>query len=327
MAKSYLHITPSLRSQIFRLRSMKFSYRATAKELGIHHSTVSREIRRNSDANGYDPLRAQKIAEARRHLASVRPKTFTGEVREWVLKYLKQDFSPVQISGRLKRLEVANISHEAIYRMIWKDKRNGGDLYKHLRHSGKKYNKRGAKNAGRGCIPGRVDIDERPKIVEDKVRIGDWEIDLVVGTQVKGFVLLTMVDRASKFVVIRRLRDKTADGAAKAIIEALQGLPVHTITSDNGKEFAKHADVSKALKTLCFFAKPYHSWERGLNEHTNGLIRQYLPKKQSFEGLSLKTVQLIEERLNNRPRKVLDFMTPKEIFLTSQSIHYGALAG
>jgi len=293
MPKSYHHMTLELRSQIFTLKSIGLSCRAIAAHVGVHYSTIYRELYRNSTQSGYSPSSAQVMASKRRHVASSRPKTITPELRDIILELLKKDFSPVQISGRLKKTRGICVSHETIYRMISKNKREKGNLYTHLRHKGKKYNKRGSKNAGRGCIPGRIDIDARPKIVDQKVRIGDWEGDLVIGSQTKGVVLMTLVDRASKFTIIRRLYNKTAKGSAKAIISALKGLPCHTITSDNGKEFAAHARVSKALRTLFFFAKPYHSWERGLNEHTNGLIRQYLPKGTSFEGLSLKNIRII----------------------------------
>lgn len=159
----------------------------------------------------------------------------------------------------------------------------GGTLYKHLRHHGKKYNKRSSGKAGRGCIPNRVDIDERPPIVAEKTRLGDWEGDTIIGAKHQG-AIVSYVDRCSKFTILKKIDRKTADFGTMATIEKLgqASLPVLTITYDNGKEFSEHGAISKALNVNCYFAKPYHSWERGLNEHTNGLVRQYLPKSTDF---------------------------------------------
>ena len=168
-----------------------------------------------------------------------------------------------------------------IYRHIWKDKSSGGSLYKHLRHSGKKYNKRSSVAAGRGHIPNCVDIDERPKIVEQKTRIGDWEGDTIIGAKHQG-AIVSLVDCCSKFTVLKKIDRKTAKAFTKAAVEKLGGLSllllVITITLDNGKEFADHVTIADKLGAKVYFAKPYHAWERGLNEHTNGLIRQYFQK-------------------------------------------------
>jgi IS30 family transposase len=202
-----------------------------------------------------------------------------------------------------------------------KDKRSGGTLFKQLRHNGKKYNKRSSGKAGRGCIPNRVDIDERPAIVEQKTRIGDWEGDTIIGVKHQG-AIVSYVDRCSKFTVLKKVDRKTSELVTQATIEKLgqNVLPVLTITYDNGMEFADHGSIASALKTNCYFAKPYHSWERGLNEHTNGLVRQYLPKKTDFTQVSDQTVQLIAEKLNNRPRKILNYRTPLEILTMHQNI-------
>jgi len=169
---------------------------------------------------------------------------------------------------------------------------------------------------GRGCIPNRIDISERPPIVEQKIRLGDWEGDTIIGANHKG-AIISYVDRCSKFAVLKLVERKTSDLVAQNTIEKLSSanLPVLTITYDNGKEFADHAQIAKALNASCFFARPYHSWERGLNEHTNGLVRQYLPKKTDFTRISDNTVQHIAEKLNNRPRKVLNYKTPAEVLM------------
>lgn len=187
------------------------------------------------------------------------------------------------------------MSHESIYRHVWKDKLNGGNLYKELRHNGKKYNKRGSGKAGRGCIPGRIDISERPAIVEEKSRVGDWEIDTIIGAAHKGAVV-SMVERHSKFTLLAQVPWKTAYEVEKALTRKLGDLSdyVLTLTADNGKEFANHLAVSSKLKATVYFARPYHSWERGLNEHTNGLVRQYLPKGQRLDTVTDETVLEIE---------------------------------
>ena len=208
-----------------------------------------------------------------------------------------------------------SISYETIYRYVWQDKRTGGMLYKHLRHSGKRYNKRSASNAGRGCIPNRIDIEQRPAIVETKSRIGDWEGDTIIGAKHQ-MAIVSHVDRCSKFTLLKKIERKTAENVSQVTVGRMQQLPhpVHSITYDNGKEFAGHEVIAKALNTTCYFAKPYHSWERGLNEHTNGLVRQYIPKSSDFTNISDADIQAIEDRLNHRPRKSLNYQTPFEIF-------------
>jgi IS30 family transposase len=228
---------------------------------------------------------------------------------------LKLQWSPEQISGRLKIERATRISHETIYKHIWSDKRKGGFLYKHLRHHGKKYNHRSKGSAGRGCIPNRVDIDQRPPIVEEKIRVGDWELDTIIGADQDG-VIVSMVDRHSKFTYLIKALNKTAASVRDGIVEKLRPVRdfVYTLTSDNGKEFAYHEEITNILQADFFFAKPYHSWERGLNEHTNGLVRQYLPKGTQFSSCSQELINAIETQLNQRPRKALDFQTPQEVF-------------
>jgi transposase, IS30 family len=320
MAQGYHHMTQDLRSQIHALKARNISHRKIAQQLEVHHTTIGRELKRNTTDKGYCPLQAHDKALQRRALASSHRKEITAEFKAIITDYIEQDYSPVQISGRLKKLGQGSISHESIYHFIWEDKKQGGCLYRHLRHQGKKYHHRGSdKPAGRGHIPGRVDIRERPAIVEEKSRVGDWEADLIIGTQKKSAVLLTLVERKTKFLLICKLKDKTALGVSEAIMNQLKDLPVHTITYDNGKEFAGHASIAKALNAQCFFATPYHSWERGLNEHHNGLIRQYFPKKTCFDDISVAQIESVQHRLNNRPRKVLEYDSPIESFLRAVS--------
>lgn len=224
-------------------------------------------------------------------------------------------FSPEQIVGRSRLEGIAMVSHETIYRWIWEDKRRGGKLHKYLRRQGRRYAKRGSKNAGRGFIPGRVDIDERPEIVELKERFGDLEIDTIIGKNHKG-AILTINDRATSRVWIRKLSGKEAIPVAKIAVWALRKVKnlIHTITADNGKEFAKHEEIAQKLEIKFYFCKPYHSWERGANENTNGLIRQYIPKGKDFSEVTNKQIKWIENKLNNRPRKRLGYLTPNEKF-------------
>lgn len=316
MPQGYHHVTRDIRSQIYALKAIGTSLRKIAVLVGHDVSTISREIKRNTGGRGYRYKQADAMAIERRSNASRRPKKLTPALVTTIIEKLQEQWSPEQISGRLKAQGIASISHEAIYQLVWNDKRDGGALYQHLRHHGKKYNKRSSGKAGRGCIPNRVDIDERPAIVEQKIRIGDWEGDTIIGAKHQG-AIVSHVERFSKFTLLKKVDNKTSELVTQATIEKLgqTSLPVLTITYDNGKEFSEHTKITKTLKTDCYFAKPYHSWERGLNEHTNGLVRQYLPKSTDFTKVSDERVQLIADKLNNRPRKILNYKTPLEVVM------------
>jgi len=316
------HLTQEERCMIFGLKASNFSLRAIALKLGVNVSTISRELARNSKRRVYRPLIALGRYEKRR---LNRPKrTMTPSVRAKVILGLGKYFSSVQISGSLKK-EGIKISHESIYKFIWQNKKDGGLLFTYLRHRGKKYNKRGAINAGRGMIPGRVDISERPDVVETKSRIGDWEADTVIGAGHKGAVV-TIVERKSKISFFELVADKTKESVTKAIIKMLKPHKdnVLTITYDNGKEFADHKIIANELDAKCYFARPYHSWERGLNEHTNGLLRQFIPKGTDFTKLTQNEIAKYQNLINNRPRKILNFNTPMEEFLYSGTVAFGS---
>ena len=244
-----------------------------------------------------------------------RKPVFTEGMKETVISLLEEGYSPEQIKGRSNVEGFAMVSHETIYRWIWEDKRKKGTLYQHLRRKGKKYDKRGNSLAGRGYIPNRVVIEERPAIVDLKERFGDLEIDTVIGSNHKG-ALVTINDRLTSKVWIRKLSGKDAAPLALKTIEALQPIKdlIHTITADNGKEFAKHQEIAKELEISFYFCKPYHSWERGANKNTNGLIRQYIPKGTDFCGITDEFASWVEDKLNNRPRKRLGYLTPNEKF-------------
>ena len=316
MPKGYHHLTCYERCQIYALKQRGDSQTQMAVYLGVSKSTISREIRRNSGQRGYRYKQADAFAKDRRKTASRQPRKMHETLVLEIKEMLNQQWSPEQISGRFNLHKPQyKISHETIYKYIWADKRNGGSLYKNLRHRGKKYNKRSGKNAGRGCIPNRRGIEERPLIVEAKNRVGDWELDTVIGRRGTG-VIVSIVDRASKLTKLAKVSTKHADIVAKALVDKLNDVSdaVLTMTADNGKEFACHEQVSTALNSDFFFANPYHSWERGLNEHTNGLIRQYFPKRQSLDNVTQADLNKVEFLLNNRPRKVLKYATPIEVF-------------
>ena len=304
MPEGYLHLTYEQRCQIYALLQSGHSQAYIARQIGVDRSTISRELVRNTGARGYRFKQAHDKASRRRQEASDQPRKMTPDVVELIEEKLTQEqWSPDQISGRLAKDGVAFISHEIIYQHVWKDKKDGGKLYLHLRHSGKKYNKRKGKNSGRGLIPNRVDIDQRPAIVAAKSRIGDWEADTIIGANHKGAVM-SHVERRSKYTKLAKLPDKSANSVVQACRRVLLPLAdrIETITYDNGKEFASHAKIATSLRALCYFAKPYHAWERGLNEHTNGLVRQYFQKGSDLSMLSDADVQRVEDKLNSRPR-------------------------
>jgi IS30 family transposase len=302
------------RCQIYALSKRGASQESIASILGVSQSTVSRELRRNRGQRGYRFKQAEVKAQARQAIRS-KPRKLTAPVRRKIEMKLRQmRWSPEQISGWLI-VQGVKLSHERIYQMIWRDKRDGGDLWRSLRRRGKRYNKRAGKNAGRGLIPNRIDISERPAIVARKARLGDWEGDTVVSAGHKGG-LLTLVERKSRLTKISKLRRSTARATKTATVRRLKPIGdfVHTITFDNGKEFAAHQDIAAALKAKIFFATPYHAWERGLNENTNGLIRDFFPKGTDFSTISNTEVAKVERLLNARPRKSLGFRSPQEVF-------------
>lgn len=301
------------------MRKRNFSMGEIAAVIGKHKSTISRELRRNCDRRSgrYDADLAQRKCE-RRQKGKPHRVRFTEEVRLRVEAMLREDYSPEQVVGRCKLEGLECVSVETIYQYVWGDKRRGGDLHTHLRRKGRKYRKRGAKKDSRGVIRDRVSIDERPKVVDDKSRFGDIEIDLIMGANHRR-VLLSANDRASGISWIALLEGKDSKALADKAAEMLmpfKGL-LNTITSDNGKEFAEHKAIAKSLGVDYYFAHPYHSWERGANENMNGLIRQYLPKGTSFDGLDDNEIKRIRDKLNHRPRKKLGYLTPIEYFFAN----------
>lgn len=287
-----------------------------AKQLNRNKTTIYRELKRNTGADGYDYREAQKLADTRRKTARKRL-VFTAEMRERVDEQIRRDLSPEQVCGRLQLLGKECVSHERLYQHVWQDKKDGGDLYTHLRVKSKRYHKRGNNNDRRGIIRDKVSIEERPDCVNNREEIGHWEADLVVGKGQKGY-LVTATERVSNYNVIGYVETKDAESVSKELVRILRPYKefVLSVTTDNGKEFANHKYVAAVLQASYYFAHPYSSWERGTNENANGLIRQYLPKGELFSDQNYMKRQIvrIETRLNFRPRKKNGYLTPYELF-------------
>ncbi len=312
---SYTQLTEGQRYQIYSLKGIGFTQKDIAEHVNVHPSTISRELGRNAGKRGYRPKQANNMAIERRRRA-FKVCRMTEDMKKVVSNYLSQEWSPEQISGYLRSQGGDWVSHETIYQYVLEDKKNGGTLYQQLRHSGKKRKKRYGGSDRRGEITERVSIDKRPKSIEKRDRIGDWEIDLVIGKSHKG-AIVTIVDRLSLMTLIAKVDSKHAALVTKATTRLLKHYKrraAHTITADNGKEFSGHQEISKALGVDFYFAHPYSSWERGTNENANGLIRQYLPKGTEFESVNDEKCRFIMDRLNNRPRKCLGYRTPKPSF-------------
>jgi len=283
-----------------------------ARCLEVHKSTLSRELQRNSGLRGYRPGQAHNKALERQ--AQKVSRRVTSETWTLVEEKLCTDWSPEQISGWLRENSDAYVSPEWIYQYIYADKGTGGDLHKHLRCQ-KKRRKRYGSRERRGNIPNQVSIEQRPAVVEQRKRVGDWEADTIIGKG-KRQAIVTLVDRKSRFTVLEKIEQRTAAATEKAIVQLLKPyrLRALTITFDNGKEFTNHESIARQLQTEVYFAHPYASWERGTNENTNGLIRQYFPKGSDFSIISADRIAFVRERLNHRPRKCLDFKTPAMVF-------------
>ena len=282
-----------------------------AAVIGKHKSTVSRELKRNKGQRGYRPKQAHHKALGRRNHSH---KRISGETWELIETKLRLDWSPEQVSGWLYRHHAIQVSYEWIYQYILADKQAGGDLYRHLRCQ-KKRRKRYGSYDRRGKMPNRVSIDERPAIVAERTRIGDWEVDTLVGKRHRQ-AIVTLTERKSRFSLLAKVDQRTADQVGDAVIELLQPVAdhLHTLTADNGKEFADHERIAHALRVDFFFAHPYAAWERGTNENMNGLIRQYIPKTQDFAAVTKVELLKVMNRLNHLPRKCLDFQSPFEVF-------------
>lgn len=294
--------------------------RQIAVELGRAHTTISREIRRNScNDGGYRPFKASHRTRGRRS-RSRRNAQITCEQWAVVDRYLRMDWSPEQVSGFLRAEGLMHISHESIYIHVWHDKAHGGDLWRHFRQATKKYRKRYRSYDSRGRLAGKRHISERPAQVETREELGHWEIDTVMGTDKGRHSIVTIVERSTGYVRIGKLERHTAAMCASKCIELIRRdlLAYSTITSDNGTEFHNYKQVEETTGVEFYFATPYHSWERGTNENTNGLIRQYLPKKTSFAHVTQADCDAVAAKLNSRPRKRLGYKTPEECYVQAR---------
>ena len=311
----YKQLTENERYQIYVMKKAGHTQETIAAILGRSPSTISREVRRNKGGKGYRPAQAQRFTDNRRQQANKHGKV-TAQVRQWITTLLRQELSPEQVVDYLRRHRKLSLHHETVYRLVYADKARGGNLYRHLRILSKPYRKRYGQYERRGKIPNRVGIERRPQIVDKRARIGDWEGDTVIG-KARRSALLTMVERKTLYTVIARLTGKRADLLAKAAVKAMKPMKdrFQTLTLDNGLEFSQHEQIAKQLQAKIYFAHPYASWERGINENTNGLIRQYFPKGTDFNQVSDDDIAHVMERLNNRPRKSRGNKSPNELFL------------
>jgi IS30 family transposase len=293
----------------------------TAQLLGVHRSTIYREFNRNSSKRGiYNPDTANELAEERKERFCQHRK-FDSSKQKLIENFIEeQQWSPEQIKGYCERNNIEMVSHERIYQHVREDKSKGGDLYKHMRHKLKHRNR--PVTGKHEVIKNKISIDDRPEVINSKKRFGDWEIDLIVGKNNKG-AMVTLVERTTAMIMIRKLENgKNADSLANVVIDML--LPyketVKSITSDNGSEFARHEKIAQKLFADFYFAHPYSSWERGLSEYSNKLIRQYIPKKSNFDNFDEEFIKQVQYKINRRPRKNLKYNTPKVAFFNAVAL-------
>lgn len=312
--KKYKQLTSELRYQIYGLKQAGLNQTKIAHKIGVDKCTISREFKRNEGKRGWRPKQAQSFRDERRR-SCTNGKRFSPN--EWmeVERLIHEDLSPEQVANRLELEGGFQISHEIIYQHIYADKQNGGELHQHLRGQKPRRKRYASGQERRGVIKNRVSIDKRPGIVSEKLRVGDWEGDTVIGKNHKGG-LVTLAERKSRYVLAGHIRSKHAEGVTTVTTRLLMPHKdkCHTITFDNGKEFSEHEKMAAELEADIYFAHPYHSWERGLNENSNGLLRQYFPKGMELIDITEKRVQEAVERINHRPRKVLGFRSAHEVF-------------
>ena len=315
---SYRQITAAERSTLGLLRQQGLRPAVIARMLGRHRSTVGRELHRNRTAHDgcYRPQVADWYARGRRS-RSRRNRRFGPAAWRLVTRCLHRQWSPEQMAGRLRREGRLRISHETIYRYVWADKRQGGTLYTHLRCAQKRRRKRSGAYDSRGRLAGKRPISRRPHAAEARTRVGHWEADTMLGDSQAGPCVFTMVERKTGYLAIGQLaiRRSTAVNARATRLIRAQPRPVRTITVDNGTEFHEYAALERTTGTRFYFATPHHSWERGTNENTNGLLRQYLPKGHSMVHLTQQDCNRLARHLNRRPRKRLGYRTPEECYV------------
>jgi IS30 family transposase len=320
-----VHLTRDQRYTISAMYKQGCTQKMIAQAIEKNKSVVCRELKRNANLKGkYFFEYAQDMAELRKERMK-KPRKLVPDLKKKIISMIEEDFSPQQIQGRLKLKNQPFVSHETIYKIIRKDKQDGGKLYTHTRHQ-LKHRKRPV--GEKISIKNRVSIDQRPEIVNLKQRFGDWEMDTIVGENNQG-AILTIVERTTSFMMMEKLEHgKNAKELTKMAVKLLTAYihNVHSITADNGTEFADHQTIAKLLKTSFFFTHPYSSWEKGAVENTNKLVRQYIPKKTNFDTLNNHEIKQIQLKLNNRPRAKLNFYSPKETFFLNLQNNKVALA-
>ena len=315
MYGKYKHLTEEERDMIAVLKAKGISLSGIAQKIDRHKSTIFRELNRNAPPihkGYYLSHKAQERAKKRWAATHKRERLKNQEVRKYVEVGLRKGWSPEIIAGRLSIDRSSNsISHEAIYQYIYEKRK---ELIICLVRRHKKRMKKGhSRKHQNSHIPNRVPISERPNIVEQRKRIGDWENDSMGSRQSKA-VVNVLADRKSRVTLLNLLSKKTARETRLAILQSLRKYPAYTITYDNGSENTEHEKINKVLDTTSYFCKPYHSWEKGTVENTIGLIRRWLPKKTDLAQVSKAKIMEIESWLNNRPRKCLNYKTPLEVF-------------
>jgi transposase, IS30 family len=314
---TYHQLTSEERYRLSACRAQGLNQAQIARQLGRHRSTIGREVKRNSSrADGnYRPSKAIERTNGRRS-RSRRNQRFTLEELHRVEALLRQQWSPEQVAGFLRKEQLLRISHETIYRHVWHDRRCGGTLHQHMRGARKRrFRKRYRSYDSRGRLAGKRHISERPAQVFGRRQIGHWEIDTVMGHG-NQHCIVSLVERKTGYVLIGKLKARTAQQLNQRTIRLAKRHAEHfrTITADNGTEFHSYPAIERALGLQFYFTTPHHAWERGTNENTNGLIRQYLPKRTSMASLTQHDCNVIAHKLNTRPRKRLDFRTPEECF-------------
>jgi IS30 family transposase len=313
---TYCQITCEERYSLMLLRAHGLRPAAIARVLGRHRSTIGRELARNRGRSDgyYRPQLADWYARSRRS-RSRRNQRFAAADWRRIHGLLREDWSPEQVAGWLRRHQILRISHETIYRHIWADLEQGGELHTHLRCARRKRRKRYGTYERRGRVSGKRPITSRPAVVETRAEVGHWESDTMVGPGRP--CVLSLVERKTGYLVLGKLAARTTAEVNRRAIPLIraQPRPLHTITADNGTEFHDYAAIEQATSACFYFATPHHAWERGTNENTNGLIRQYIPKRLSMARLTQADCHAIARKLNRRPRKRLGYRTPEECYV------------